>query len=236
MNDLSEKTYFDDTVNIKAKLSDISRQLVYEYLKCINSPLLNENIEYKELLKRLKVVDKDYRPLNIGLLMFNLSPDKFFPSCFIKIILGNGKVERIFTGQLDWQLSCTLNYVENMAIAEKIFKIPDQAETIRIKSYIFCTIKVFIINTFYHKDYKSNVPIIIKIDEDKISISNPIGNNKRVGNFLKELDFVKEEKNGIANVLKVIEKNNYPLPTFTIDQDADIFVVEIPIHPVFIND
>ena len=117
MNDLSEKTYFDDTVNIKAKLSDISRQLVYEYLKCINSPLLNENIEYKELLKRLKVVDKDYRPLNIGLLMFNLSPDKFFPSCFIKIILGNGKVERIFTGQLDWQLSCTLNYVENMAIA-----------------------------------------------------------------------------------------------------------------------
>lgn len=80
------------------------------------------------------------------------------------------------------------------------------------------------------------MPIIIKIDEDKISISNPIGNNKRVGNFLKELDFVKEEKNGIANVLKVIEKNNYPLPTFTIDQDADIFVVEIPIHPVFIND
>lgn len=207
MNDLSEKTYFDDTVNIKAKLSDISRQLVYEYLKCINSPLLNENIEYKELLKRLKVVDKDYRPLNIGLLMFNLSPDKFFPSCFIKIILGNGKVERIFTGQLDWQLSCTLNYVENMAIAEKIFKIPDQAEA-----------------------------IIIKIDEDKISISNAIGNNKRVGNFLKELDFVKEEKNGIANVLKVIEKNNYPLPTFTFDQDADIFVVEIPIHPVFIND
>lgn len=36
MNDLSEKTYFDDTVNIKAKLSDISRQLVYEYLKCIS--------------------------------------------------------------------------------------------------------------------------------------------------------------------------------------------------------
>lgn len=52
MNDLSEKAYFDDTVNTKAKLSDISRQLVYEYLKCINSPLLNENIEYKELLKR----------------------------------------------------------------------------------------------------------------------------------------------------------------------------------------
>ncbi|MCI6089636.1 MAG: hypothetical protein PT938_05635 [Solobacterium sp.] len=139
--------------------------------------MLNENIEYKELLKRLKVVDKDYRPLNIGLLMFNLSPDKFFPSCFIKIILGKGKVERIFTGQLDWQLSYTLNYVENMAIAEKIFKIPDQAEA-----------------------------IIIKIDEEKISISNPIGNNKRVDNFLKELDFVKEEKNGIANVLKVIEK------------------------------
>lgn len=179
---------------------------MYEYLKCVNSPLLNENIEYKELLKRLKVVDKDYRPLNIGLLMFNLSPDKFFPSCFIKIILGKGKVERIFTGQLDWQLSYTLNYVENMAIAEKIFKIPDQAEAIRIKSYIFCAIKVFIINAFYHKDYKANVPIIIKIDEEKISISNPIGNNKRVDNFLKELDFVKEEKNGIANVLKVIEK------------------------------
>ena len=50
------------------------------------------------------------------------------------------------------------------------------------------------------------MPIIIKIDEEKISISNPIGNNKRVDNFLKELDFVKEEKNGIANVLKVIEK------------------------------
>lgn len=44
---------------------------MYEYLKCVNSPLLNENIEYKELLKRLKVVDKDYRPLNIGLLMFS---------------------------------------------------------------------------------------------------------------------------------------------------------------------
>lgn len=123
-----------------------------------------------------------------------------------------------------------------MVIAEKIFKIPDQAEAIRIKSYIFCAIKVFIINAFYHKDYKANVPIIIKIDEEKISISNPIGNNKRVGNFLKELDFVKEEKNSIANVLKVIEKNNYPLHTFTIDQDANIFIVEIPIHPVFIND
>lgn len=80
------------------------------------------------------------------------------------------------------------------------------------------------------------MPITIKIDEDKISISNPIGNNKRVGEFLKELNIVKVEKYGIANVLKVTEKNNYPLPIFTIDQDAGIFIVEIPIHPVFIND
>lgn len=143
MNDLSGKTYFDDNVNTKAKLSDISRQLVYEYLKCINSPLLNENIEYNELLKRLEVVDKNYRPLNIGLLMFNLRPDKFFPSCFIKIILEKGKVKRIFTGPLDWQLSCALNYVENMAIAEKIFKVSDQAEAIRIKSYILCYKRIY---------------------------------------------------------------------------------------------
>lgn len=45
--------------------------------------------------------------------------------------------ERTFAGPIDEQLQNALNYIKNNVIAEKIFKVTGQAESLRVKNYSY---------------------------------------------------------------------------------------------------
>jgi ATP-dependent DNA helicase RecG len=57
--------------------------------------------------------------------------------------------------------------------------------------------------------------------------------NRRVGEFLKELEMTEGRGTGIPKMLREIKKNESPEPTFHTDSDRTFFVVEFPVHPVF---
>jgi ATP-dependent DNA helicase RecG len=55
--------------------------------------------------------------------------------------------------------------------------------------------------------------------------------NRRIGEFLKELNLTEGRGTGIPKILRAIQKNGSPLPVFETDDDRTYFVARFPIHP-----
>lgn len=265
LNTLSEKIPFDDRINHKAEIKDLKLPIIKNYLQNVNSSLLEniDNLDIKQLSKDLRIADgtpEFYKPLNVGLLMFNDHPEEFFPYTQIDIVnipdpTGEGMEERSFIGPIDEQLRSSLNYIKNNVIAEKVFKIPEEAESKRIKNYSFEAIEEFLSNAVYHKSYQIHEPITVRIESDKIEITSLPGpdrsikdedikkyqlrsrryRNRRIGDFLKELHLIEGRNTGIPTAIKSIKENKSPLPSIITDSDRSFFTVVMPIHKAFIS-
>lgn len=257
---------FDDRINVKSELSDLKYPLIRNYLEAVNSSLLN-NLETKkveDLARDLRIADgpKEYfKPLNVGLLFFNDRPENFFPYSRIELVnipdpTGQGMEERIFSGPIDQQLRDVLSYIRNNVISEKVFKIKDQAEAIRVKNYSYEALEEFISNAIYHKSYQEYEPITIRIEKEQIEIASVPGpdrsisdadirnyrmrtrryRNRRIGDFLKELHLVEGRNTGIPTALKGIKDNGSPLPKLLTDEDRSFFSVILSIHEKFLEE
>jgi len=55
--------------------------------------------------------------------------------------------------------------------------------------------------------------------------------DRRIGEFLKELNLTEGRGTGIPKILRAIQKNGSPLPVFETDDDRTYFVARFPIHP-----
>lgn len=260
---LTHNIPFDDRINLKSNLQDLKYPLIRNYLEEVNSNLLNniDNKNIEQLATDLKIAEgpKEYfKPLNVGLLFFNDNIEKFFPYSRIELInipdpTGQGMEERVFSGPIDQQLRDVLNFIKNNIIAEKIFKVDNQAEAIRVKNYSYDALEEFISNAVYHKSYQIHEPITIRIENDKIEITSLPGpdrsisdqdiksfnmrtrryRNRRIGDFLKELHLVEGRNTGIPTALKSIRENKSPLPQLLTDKDRTYFSVIVPIHNAF---
>ncbi len=262
---LTHNIPFDDRINPKAEMKDLKYPIIKNYLQNVGSSLLNDIdlLDTESLARNLRIADgpSEYsKPLNVGLLFFNDSPDNFFPYSQIEIVnipdpTGQGMEERTFKGPIDDQLRNALNYIKNYVIAEKIFKVNGKAEAIRVKNYSYEAIEEFLSNAIYHKSYQIHEPVTVRIEADKIEITSAPGpdrsitnedirryqmrtrryRNRRIGDFLKELHLVEGRNTGIPTALKAIKENGSPLPIFLTDDDRTFFSVIIPIHEAFIE-
>ena len=262
---LAHNIPFDDRVNIKAEISDLKYSLIRNYIQSVGSSLITDidTASVEKLAGDLRVADgprEYFKPLNVGLLFFNDNPEKFFPYSRIEIIdipdeTGQGMEERIYNGPIDEQLRNAMNYLKNNVIVEKIFKLPDQAEAMRIKNYSYEALEEFVSNAVYHKSYQEHEPVTIRIEKDRIEITSVPGpdksisdddiknyqmrsrryRNRRIGDFLKELNLVEGRNTGIPTAIKAIKENGSPLPTLLTDEDRTFFSVIVPIHPVFMK-
>lgn len=260
---LSHNIPFDDRIHMRADITDLKLPLIKNYLQNINSNLLigidNKSIE--DLAKSLRIADgpkEFFKPLNVGLLFFNDEPEQFFPYSRIELInipdaTGQGMEERIFSGPIDEQLRDTLRYIKNNVIVEKVFKLPNQMESIRVKNYSYEALEEFISNAIYHRSYQIHEPVTIRIEKECIEITSTPGpdrsitdddlmklhmrsrryRNRRIGDFLKELHLVEGRNTGIPTALRSIEANGSPLPEFLTDEDRSFFTVILPIHESF---
>ena len=82
---------FDDRFNQQAKVEDLSRELMQEYLMQIGSDLLKQapSLSLEELGRQMGVIGGPLEtpfPLNVGLMMFNPEPWRFFPVMQIDIV------------------------------------------------------------------------------------------------------------------------------------------------------
>ncbi len=55
--------------------------------------------------------------------------------------------------------------------------------------------------------------------------------NRRIGEFLKELDLTEGRSTGIPKIIRAMQENGSPPPEFEFDEDHSYFLVRLPVHP-----
>ncbi len=257
---IRRKQSFDDEINQDADASDIRLVLIEDYLERTGSPINVDDRSRSELLEDLHLVRGPpgaVRPLNIGLMMFNRRPDDFFPNARIDVVMtnpaGNEMTKRTFMGPVDKQLLDVLDYIRNSIVAERVFKVQDRAEAVRVFNYPFDAIKEAVVNAALHKDYAIPEQITVTFTSEHAEILSFPGpdpsitdeamadstltsehrRNERLENCLKELHLAKCENSGIPRMIKVLKRNGSEPPKFITDPDRTFFKVIIPIQKRF---
>jgi ATP-dependent DNA helicase RecG len=69
-------------------------------------------------------------------------------------------------------IQATMERFRNLIIREKVIKVPNQMEALRIFNYPYQAIEEAVVNAFYHRDYMSYELVTIEIEHDCINIMN----------------------------------------------------------------
>jgi ATP-dependent DNA helicase RecG len=116
--------------------------------------------------------------------------------------------------------------------------------------------KITNVNAVYHRSYEIREPIEVRINRESISIVSHPGpdpsislddvrdgrmisrryRNRRIGEFLKELEFTEGRGTGVPKMRRVLRANGSPDPIFYTDEGRLSFWSEIKIHPDFLKD
>lgn len=257
---------FDDRINRMASIDKIRRGYVEDFIRDSDSSLIDElnNRTLEDLLISLEVANETDMELairNIGILMFAERPDKFIPGAQINLVRFNNPegeaskdfTEKTFTGPIWKQVKDALDYIKTNVIEEKVVKITNQAEVVRYFNYPYNALEEAVVNAVFHKSYREDSPVEIRIYNDEIVILNYPGpakwidmekfakgkvrarkyRNRRIGEFFKELDLSEKQSTGIPTILNELKKNGSPLPEFETDLDRNYLETTIKIRAGF---
>ena len=218
----------------------------------------------KELLSQMELIsgpNEHIFPRNVGLMMFSDNPELFFPCTRVEIVefpngdAGDYEEQDPITGPIPEQINRVLKFLKDKLVKEKVIKPADKAESIRIASYPYQAIEETLVNAFYHRDYQQREPIEIRIYPNSIVFINHGGpdrsirlesfnsgqvrnrryRNRRLGEFLKELELTEGRATGIPTILKTLKNNGSPIPKFSTDDDRTFFEVELFMHLAFVS-
>lgn len=196
-------------------------------------------------------------PKNIGLLFFHEEPHRFFPATQIDVVWfpeGAGAdrfEEKIFTGPLARITREAIDYIQRNYLKETVIKHPDRPEAERFWNFPHTAMEEAIVNAVYHRSYEEREPIEVRISpQDLVVLSFPGPDrsirmedlrtgkavsrryrNRRIGEFLKELELTEGRSTGIPKILHAMKRNNSPVPQFETDEDRTYFLLRLPIHP-----
>lgn len=221
-----------------------------------------ETMPFEQLCWDMQIVGgtTEYvRPKNVGLLFFSDNPEKFIPCARIEIVRFGKDVssvfeEKILSGPIHVQLQQALDYLKSQVLMEKIMKVDGQAEAVRVWNYPYAAVEEVVANAVYHKSWDERTPIEINIYPDKIQVYNvegpmpPVTNsdlkqervrsrqyrNRRVGDFLKELDLTEGRNTGFPKIYGSLRKNGSPAPEFETDDTNRYFMATLHIHTAFL--
>jgi len=261
---LANRTPFDDRPNAQAKLDDIDIVLVRDFLRKAESKLAEEmkDLSLDVVLSRMNLLaghPERQQLRNVALMLFNESPERFFPYSYIDIVdFRHGEGDRTFSekrcyGPMQNQIKQALDYFQSSVIEERVIKVPDKAEAIRVWNYPFRVLEEAIVNAVYHRDYQEHEPISIRIEPDKIRIYNLGGldrsirlvdliagtavprryRNRRLGDFLKEMKLAEGRLTGIQLIKTTLTRNGSPDPLFETDDERTWFSVMLYLHSAF---
>ncbi|MDR3054041.1 MAG: putative DNA binding domain-containing protein [Zoogloeaceae bacterium] len=195
-------------------------------------------------------------PKNVGLLFFNENPEKFFPYTQIDVLWfpegagGDRFDEKIFKGPLARMTREALDYIQRNYLHETVIKHPNRAEATRVWNFPYAAVEEAVVNAVYHRSYEEREPIEVRISHDELVVVSFPGpdrsirledlqagraisrryRNRRIGEFLKELDLTEGRSTGIPKILKVMKANGSPIPSFETDDDRTSFVIRLPRH------
>ena len=198
------------------------------------------------------------KTLNVGLLFFNETPERFFPGVQIDVVWfpegagGDSFEEKEFKGPLARMTREAVAYIQRNYLRETVIKHPDRAEATRLWNFPYAAIEEAVVNAVYHRSYEEREPIEVRISPDELVVVSFPGpdrsirladlqagravsrryRNRRIGEFLKELDLTEGRSTGIPKILKVMAANGSPVPRIETDEDRLSFVIRLPCHPL----
>lgn len=206
-------------------------------------------------------VPEDLHPKNVRLLLFSKNPEKYFPYSRIEIVhfldeVGDRFEEKILHGPIHLQLESALQYIKDQVLVEKVMKVKGDAKAVRRFNYPYAALEEIVSNAVFHKSWDDRNPIEIRINHDSIEVLNFEGpmppitcddlkkqkivcrnyRNRRIGDFLKELNLTEGRSTGFPKIYKAVKLNDSPLPKFETDERNSYFLATLPIHPSFIDE
>lgn len=203
---------------------------------------------------------------NVAAMMFCSYPEKFFPVTQAEIVIFPGGSEEnpdemievpTIKGPIPYIIKETLSYMRLNVIKQKIIKPQDKEESIKIQNYPYQAFEEGVVNAFYHRNYQEREPVEITIEPDRIEILSHAGpdrsisddaikkakklktrkyRNRRLGDFLKELDLSEGRATGIPTIQKHLKLNGSSPATIETDENRTYFQLTIPCHQKFVND
>ena len=258
--ELAARVPFDDRINQQATIDDFDLTLIQAYLHEVKSDLYEESkhISLENLTRNMHIAkgsDEYLRPVNAGLLFFSREPEKFFDRSWIEVVwhkddVGDNFTEHYFKGALHHQLRDALGFIKTNIIHEHVIKVPNQAEALRFYNYPYEAIEEALSNAVYHKGYDLGKPVEVQIFPDKITVLSYPGamppvdtqilhhqkiiardyRNRRIGDFLKELDLTEGRGTGFPKMNRKMENNGSPQPIIETDELGVYFMVTLPIN------
>ena len=255
---------FDDRINYHADVTDMKPALLADYLHTVGSDLyenaLNRSVEDVSTDMQLVRGPSEYRkPVNVGLMFFNEHPENYFSFAQIEVVdkpdpTGIGMTEKTFKGPLDRQLRDALAYIRNYIIKEYVTKVPDSELAVRAFNWPYQAVEEALSNAVYHKSYQIHEPITVTVTPEKMEILSLPGpdrsitdehlenrilisrryRNRRIGDFLKELEIVEGRNTGVPLILSSMKNNGSGLPSFETEEDRSYFLTILPVHPYFL--
>ncbi len=225
-----------------------------------------DSLTKEQLLSQMQLLygpPERRHPRNVALMMFTDNPEKYFPYSRVEIVhFPNGEADPEFFeapnifGTVDYMITRTLDYLRINVLKQMTRKIKGQAESVRVWNYPYEALEEVIANALYHRDYLTREPVEIRVYPDKLIILNYGGpdrsikltefqkgsvfprryRNRRLGDFLKELDLTEGKATGIPTIRRVMQTNGSPMPEFQTDEERSFFQATLPVHPWFLED
>jgi len=196
-------------------------------------------------------------PKNVGLLFFNDRSHEFFPATQIDVVWfpdgpgGDHFEEKEFRGPLSAILRDAIAYIERNYLKEAVIKHPHKPEAERFCNFPVAAIEEALSNAIYHRSYEEREPVEVRITREELLVLSFPGadrsirmndlqqgkavsrryRNRRIGEFLKELDLAEGRSTGVPKILRAMRNNGSPPPSFETDDDRTWFLVRLPAHP-----
>ena len=245
LNDISMVLLRDYLAKIGSKLED----------SLFAQPLV-ETLEQMELMAG----PTENRMLkNVAAMMFCEHPEKFFKYTQIDIVIfpegrikgPNNFSETIIHGSVPQIIKGTLSYLKTTLLREYVFKVSYKEEAKRFWNYPLAALEEIIVNAMYHRDYQQYEPVEISVEPEGIRVLSFPGpdrsisssdieqgerllsrryRNRRLGDFLKELDLTEGRSTGIPTIQEEMQKNGSPRATIETNEERNFINVFIPIH------
>ena len=252
LKDISPLLLHDYLVKVKSSLADVS---LTENMESV--------LEQMELLEP---VPEGWRIKNVAAMMFAERPDRFFKQAQVDIVLfpegrernPNNLIEvEPVRGSVPTMIEKTLSYLRTNVIKKKIVKPKDDEHSDKFYNYPYQALEEAVVNSLYHRDWTIREPVEITIEPDRISILNFSGpdhtipmeavreakslrsrryRNRRLGEFLKELNLTEGRATGIPTIQDELKANGSPKATIETDDERTYFLIDIPCHPEFIRE
>ena len=157
----------------------------------------------------------------------------------------------VIKGSIPQIIDRTLEYLNRMLVMLSVTKPTDSSRSQKFYTYPYQALEESVTNSLYHRDYREWEPVVITVEPQSITIQNVGGpdrsissadiskceiliskryRNRRLGEYLKELDMTEGRSTGIPTIQNVLEKNGSPRATIVTDEDRTFFRITIPCH------